>query len=155
HFIAEVLDPDSHEPVAEGEVGELVLTAPTKQAFPLLRYRTRDRTRLEREACACGRTSVRLARILGRTDDMLIVRGVNVFPSQIEHALVGARASCPSPRSCSAPAPTGRTISASAWRRPRSRGSPRRSPPWRRKCARRCTAPSGCRCWWSSCRRGP
>jgi len=89
HFIAEVLDPDSHEPVADGEVGELVLTAPTKQAFPLLRYRTRDRTRLEREACACGRTSVRLARILGRTDDMLIVRGVNVFPSQIEHALVG------------------------------------------------------------------
>jgi phenylacetate-CoA ligase len=71
------------------EVGELVLTAPTKEALPSIRYRTRDLTRLYTEPCPCGRTSVRIARITGRTDDMLIVRGVNVFPSQVEHALMG------------------------------------------------------------------
>ena len=70
HFIAEVVDPESGEPLAEGEIGELVLTAPTKEAFPLLRYRTRDRTRLVRERCACGRTMARITKILGRTDDM-------------------------------------------------------------------------------------
>jgi phenylacetate-CoA ligase len=69
-------------------VGELVFTAPTKEALPILRYRTRDRTLLTREPCPCGRTSARIGKILGRTDDMLIVRGVNVFPSQIEHALI-------------------------------------------------------------------
>jgi phenylacetate-CoA ligase len=95
HFIAEVVDPESGEPLAEGETGELVLTAPTKEAFPLLRYRTRDRTRLVRERCACGRTMARLTKILGRTDDMLIVRGVNVFPSQIEHALLGVEGVTP------------------------------------------------------------
>jgi phenylacetate-CoA ligase len=81
--------------MAEGEVGELVLTAPTKEAFPLLRYRTRDRTRFLRETCPCGRTARRIAGILGRTDDMLKVRGVNVFPSQVEHALVGMRGLAP------------------------------------------------------------
>jgi len=89
YFVAEVIDPQSGDPLPEGEIGELVLSAPTKEAFPLLRYRTRDRTRILGEPCACGRTSARLERILGRTDDMLIIRGVNVFPSQIEHALLG------------------------------------------------------------------
>lgn len=88
HFIPEIVDPDSGELLVDGEVGELVLTAPTKEALPVLRYRTRDLTRLYREPCPCGRTSARIARILGRTDDMLIVRGVNVFPSQVEHALL-------------------------------------------------------------------
>jgi phenylacetate-CoA ligase len=89
HFIPETVDPKSGERLPDGEIGELVLTAPTKEALPVLRYRTRDLTRLMREACPCGRTSARISRILGRTDDMLIVRGVNVFPSQIEHVLLG------------------------------------------------------------------
>ena len=88
HFIPEIVDPDTGEHLPDGEVGELVLSAPTKEAFPVLRYRTRDRVRLTREPCDCGRTGARISRILGRTDDMLIVRGVNVFPSQIEHALL-------------------------------------------------------------------
>jgi phenylacetate-CoA ligase len=88
HYIPEIVDPESGQRLPDGEVGELVLTAPTKQALPMIRYRTRDRTYLTREPCACGRTSARIGKILGRTDDMLIVRGVNVFPSQIEHALV-------------------------------------------------------------------
>jgi phenylacetate-CoA ligase len=89
HFIPEIVAPDSGERLPDGEVGELVLTAPTKEALPVIRYRTRDLTRLYTEPCPCGRTSVRIARITGRTDDMLIVRGVNVFPSQVEHALMG------------------------------------------------------------------
>ncbi len=89
HFIPEIIDPESGSHLPDGEVGELVLTAATKEAFPVLRYRTRDRARLTRERCACGRTMARILEILGRTDDMLIVRGVNVFPSQIEHALLG------------------------------------------------------------------
>ena len=89
HFIPEVVDPETGDPLPEGEEGELVLSAPTKEAFPVLRYRTRDLTRLTREPCPCGRTGARISRITGRTDDMLIVRGVNVFPSQIEHALLG------------------------------------------------------------------
>ena len=88
HFIPEVVDPASGDRLPDGEVGELVLSAPTKEAFPVLRYRTRDRTRLTREPCGCGRTGARISQILGRTDDMLIVRGVNVFPSQIEQALL-------------------------------------------------------------------
>jgi phenylacetate-CoA ligase len=88
HFIPEIVDPETGELLPEGEVGELVLSAPTKEAFPLLRYRTRDLARLTREPCPCGRTSARISKIVGRTDDMLIVRGVNVFPSQIEHALL-------------------------------------------------------------------
>jgi len=89
HFIPEIIDPDSGERLPDGEIGELVLSAPAKEAFPVLRYRTRDRARLTREPCGCGRTMARILEILGRTDDMLIVRGVNVFPSQIEHALLG------------------------------------------------------------------
>jgi phenylacetate-CoA ligase len=75
--------------VPEGEAGELVITTLTKEALPMLRYRTRDITRLSRERCECGRTHVRIRRITGRNDDMLIVRGVNVYPSQIEAVLVG------------------------------------------------------------------
>ncbi|MGE3912948.1 MAG: phenylacetate--CoA ligase family protein, partial [Chloroflexota bacterium] len=89
HFIPEIVDPETGERLPDGTVGELVFTAPTKEALPMVRYRTRDRTFLTREPCACGRTSARIGKILGRTDDMLIVRGVNVFPSQIEHALIG------------------------------------------------------------------
>jgi phenylacetate-CoA ligase len=88
YFIPEIIDPNTGEPLPDGEVGELVLSSVTKEAMPLLRYRTRDRTRLLREPCACGRTSVRMARVLGRTDDMLVIRGVNVFPSQVEAAIL-------------------------------------------------------------------
>jgi len=88
HFFAETVDPASGEPVPEGEVGELVFTTLTKEALPLLRYRTGDLASLTREPCACGRTFARMSRVLGRTDDMLIIRGVNVFPSEIERALL-------------------------------------------------------------------
>lgn len=87
-FLPEIIDPDTGETLPYGEVGELVFTTLTKEAVPLLRYRTRDRTRLLAEPCACGRTLVRMDRILGRTDDMLIVRGVNVFPQLIEKTLL-------------------------------------------------------------------
>jgi phenylacetate-CoA ligase len=87
HFLVEVLDPATLEPVAPGEIGELVITTLTKEAFPLIRYRTRDLTRLLPEPCPCGRTLTRMGRILGRTDDMLIIKGVNVFPTQIESVL--------------------------------------------------------------------
>jgi phenylacetate-CoA ligase len=87
HFFIEVLDPDSLEPVAPGEVGELVISTLTKEAFPVIRYRTRDLTRLIPEPCPCGRTSVRVSRMMGRSDDMLIIKGVNVFPTQIEAVL--------------------------------------------------------------------
>lgn len=88
HFIPEIVDPDTNEPLPDGEIGELILTCVTKEALPLIRYRTRDRTRLVREKCDCGRTSARMERVVGRTDDMIIVRGVNVFPSQIETVLL-------------------------------------------------------------------
>jgi len=88
HFLPEIVDPDTLEPLPPGAAGELVLTTLTKHALPVLRYRTRDLTSIDPEPCACGRTLVRMARITGRTDDMLIIRGVNVFPSQIEHALL-------------------------------------------------------------------
>lgn len=88
HFFPEIIDPLSGEPLPDGEMGELVITCITKEALPLIRYRTRDRTRLLREKCACGRTTVRMDRLAGRTDDMIIVRGVNVFPSQIESVLL-------------------------------------------------------------------
>jgi phenylacetate-CoA ligase len=88
HFIPEIINPTTGEPLPDGEVGELVLTCVTKEALPLLRYRTRDLTRLLREPCLCGRTLVRMDRVLGRADDMIIVRGVNVFPSQIESVLL-------------------------------------------------------------------
>ncbi len=87
HFIVEVINPETLEPVEPGEVGELVITTLTKEAFPVIRFRTRDLTRLIPEPCACGRTFVRMQRVLGRTDDMIIVKGVNVFPSQIEEVL--------------------------------------------------------------------
>ena len=88
HFIAEIIDPDTGEVLPEGEKGELVFTAITKEAFPLIRYRTRDITVLSREECSCGRTLVKMKKPMGRSDDMLIVRGVNVFPSQIETVLL-------------------------------------------------------------------
>jgi phenylacetate-CoA ligase len=87
-FFPEIIDPDTNQPVPDGEMGELVFTCLTKEALPLIRYRTRDRTRLMREKCACGRTTARMERVIGRTDDMIIVRGVNVFPSQIESVLL-------------------------------------------------------------------
>ena len=89
HFLFEVIDPESGKTVPEGESGELVITTLTKEALPMLRYRTRDITRLSRERCECGRTHLRIRRITGRNDDMLIVRGVNVYPSQIEAVLIG------------------------------------------------------------------
>ena len=88
HFYPEVINPDTGVVLLPGEVGELVITTLTKEATPLIRYRTRDITSLIPGACECGRTSVRMERIMGRTDDMLIIRGVNVFPSQIEEVLV-------------------------------------------------------------------
>ena len=89
HFLFEVIDPDTGKPLPDGASGELVITTLTKQALPMIRYRTRDITRLARERCACGRTHLRIRRITGRNDDMLIIRGVNVYPSQIEAVLVG------------------------------------------------------------------
>ena len=87
HFLLEILDPNTLEPVPEGEVGELVITTLTKEAFPMIRYRTRDLTRFIPGPCACGRTMRRMQRVMGRTDDMLIIKGVNVFPMQIEKVL--------------------------------------------------------------------
>ena len=88
HFIAEIIDPDTGEVLPEGSKGELVFTSITKEAFPLLRYRTRDICVLTREKCSCGRTLVKMSKPMGRSDDMLIIRGVNVFPSQIETVLL-------------------------------------------------------------------
>lgn len=88
HFIPEIINPETGEPVGEGERGELVITTITKQGIPLLRYRTRDITSISYEQCVCGRTHARISRMSGRSDDMLIIRGVNVFPSQIESILV-------------------------------------------------------------------
>jgi len=87
HFLAEILNPETLEPVPDGEVGELVITTLTKEAFPVIRYRTRDLTRFIPEPCPCGRTFKRIERILGRSDDMLIIKGVNVFPTQVESVL--------------------------------------------------------------------
>jgi phenylacetate-CoA ligase len=88
HFLPEIIDPETEQPLPYGEYGELTFTALTKEALPVIRYRTGDITRLMPEKCACGRTMVRMAKVSGRTDDMLIVRGVNVFPSQIEAVLL-------------------------------------------------------------------
>jgi len=88
HFLPEIIDPATLEPAAPGEMGELVITHLAKEAFPLLRYRTRDVTNLDYAPCICGRTIARMSRIRGRSDDMLIIRGVNVFPSQIESVLM-------------------------------------------------------------------
>ena len=89
HFLFEVIDPETARPVPEGQAGELVITTLTKEALPMLRYRTRDITRITTAACDCGRTHLRILRITGRNDDMLIIRGVNVYPSQVEAVLVG------------------------------------------------------------------
>ena len=88
HFFPEIVDPNTLQPVEPGQVGELVFTTLTKEGMPMLRYRTRDLTSLTYEKCACGRTAVRMGRILGRSDDMLIIRGVNVFPSQVESVIL-------------------------------------------------------------------
>ena len=88
NFIPEIIDPDTGEVLPEGSVGELVFTCITKDAFPLLRYRTRDICVLNYEQCPCGRTHVRMSKPMGRSDDMLIIKGVNVFPSQIETVLL-------------------------------------------------------------------
>lgn len=88
HFIAEIIDPETGEPLPYGRQGELVLTTITKEGIPVIRYRTRDISALYPEKCACGRTHVRMRRVTGRTDDMLIIRGVNVFPSQVESVLL-------------------------------------------------------------------
>jgi phenylacetate-CoA ligase len=89
HFLFEIIDPNTLQPSAAGETGELVITTLTKEALPMIRYRTRDITRLSYEPCPCGRTHLRIMRVTGRDDDMLIIRGVNVYPSQIEAVLVG------------------------------------------------------------------
>ncbi len=89
HFFIEILDPDTDEPVPDGEVGELVITTLSKEGMPTIRYRTHDLTCVIPEPCACRRTHRRIERLRGRTDDMLIIRGVNVFPSQVEAAIVG------------------------------------------------------------------
>ncbi|HEY6237551.1 MAG TPA: phenylacetate--CoA ligase [Candidatus Elarobacter sp.] len=88
HFLAEIIDPDTGKPLADGERGELVITTLTREAMPVLRYRTRDLTSLVREKCACGRTTARIDWFTGRVDDMLVIRGVNVFPSAIEEVLL-------------------------------------------------------------------
>ena len=95
HFLFEVIDPESGKPLPEGERGELVITTLTKEALPMIRYRTRDITRLTRGPCGCGRSHLRIKRITGRNDDMLIIRGVNVYPSQIEAVLVGMEGVAP------------------------------------------------------------
>ena len=84
-----MIDPESGNPVPEGQLGELVITTLTKEALPMIRYRTRDMTRITTDACECGRTHLRILRVTGRNDDMLIIRGVNVYPSQVEAVLVG------------------------------------------------------------------
>ncbi len=95
HFIPEIIDPITEEVLPYGETGELVFTTITKEAFPVIRYRTRDITSLHPEPCICGRTHIRMKRVSGRTDDMLIIRGVNVFPSQIESVLMKSAETTP------------------------------------------------------------
>lgn len=95
HFLVECIDPDTLEPVEPGQPGELVFTAITKQAMPIIRYRTRDIASVDYAPCDCGRTTPRMSRVIGRTDDMLIIRGVNVFPSQIEEALLRVEGTAP------------------------------------------------------------
>ena len=95
HFLPEIIDPATGEVLPEGESGELVVTTLTKEGIPLLRYRTRDITQITREACACGRTHARMAKVRGRSDDMLKIRGVNVFPSQIESVIASVEGASP------------------------------------------------------------
>ncbi|MDR0871595.1 MAG: phenylacetate--CoA ligase [Planctomycetaceae bacterium] len=95
HFIIECLDPETLKPVPEGEVGELVITSITREAVPMIRYRTRDLCRVYTGKCGCGRETLRMSRVIGRSDDMLIIRGVNVFPAQIEEALLAVEGVAP------------------------------------------------------------
>jgi phenylacetate-CoA ligase len=95
HFLVECLDLETLGPVPDGRDGELVFTTLTREAMPVIRYRTRDIASLDRSPCPCGRTGVRMSRVVGRTDDMLIIRGVNVFPSQIEEALLRVEGTAP------------------------------------------------------------
>ncbi len=95
HFLVECVNPDTLEPVADGEAGELILTTLTKHAMPMIRYRTRDICTVTRDRCACGRTTMRMSRVIGRSDDMLIIKGVNVFPSQVEEALLRVEGTAP------------------------------------------------------------
>ncbi|HQN02082.1 MAG TPA: phenylacetate--CoA ligase, partial [Candidatus Hydrogenedentes bacterium] len=95
HFYPEIIDPETLKPVPDGTEGELVLTTLSKQAMPMIRYRTRDITALYTEACPCGRTIRRMRRISRRSDDMFIIRGVNVYPSQIEEALLAVEGTAP------------------------------------------------------------
>lgn len=95
HFYPEIINPVTGEVLPIGEKGELVLTTLTKEGIPMVRYRTKDLTTLNREVCDCGRTLVRMGKILGRSDDMLIIRGINVFPSQVESVLLGLGATAP------------------------------------------------------------
>ncbi|GHT45491.1 phenylacetate-coenzyme A ligase [Planctomycetales bacterium] len=95
HFIVECLDPETLKPVPDGEPGELVISSLSREAMPILRYRTRDIARVYSDKCACGRETLRMSRVIGRNDDMLIVRGVNVFPSQIEEALLSIEGTAP------------------------------------------------------------
>jgi phenylacetate-CoA ligase len=95
HFLVEVVDPEVGEPLPEGEVGELVFTSLTKEALPLIRYRTRDLASVTTGKCECGRTTTRIRDLRGRVDDMLIIRGVNLFPSQVEHLLLGVEEVAP------------------------------------------------------------
>lgn len=95
HFLVEIVNPETLEPAAPGEIGEIVITTLTKEAFPVIRYRTRDLTRLLPEPCPCGRTLTRMQRVLGRTDDMLIIKGVNIYPSQIEEVLLEVEGTTP------------------------------------------------------------
>jgi phenylacetate-CoA ligase len=95
HFLVEVVDPESGVPLADGDEGELVFTTLAKEAMPLLRYRTGDLGSLTREPCVCGRTTARIRGLRGRLDDMIVVRGVNVYPSNVEHALLGVRGAAP------------------------------------------------------------
>ena len=98
HFLAEIVDPQTNLPVPDGTRGELILTTLTREAMPVLRYRTRDLTQITREPCGCGRTTARLDWFTGRVDDMLVIRGVNVFPSAVEHVLLGFRELAPNYR---------------------------------------------------------
>jgi len=95
HFLVEVLDPVTLLPVPDGQPGELVFTTLTKEALPVVRYRTRDIAALDRDRCECGRTGARMSRVVGRSDDMLVIRGVNVFPSQVEEALLRVEGTAP------------------------------------------------------------
>ncbi|MCA1064248.1 phenylacetate--CoA ligase [Rossellomorea sp. AcN35-11] len=95
HFLVEVIHPDTLEPLPEGEAGELVFTSLTKEAFPIIRYRTGDMASIHHGTCSCGRTTVKMSRVKGRVDDMLIIRGVNVFPSEMEHFLLQVKELAP------------------------------------------------------------